>query len=84
MIIDAFFAAILASFFLILLYKWGIMEELQSSAPYEWLYKLLSCNFCIGFWIGTIVGTILFICGYEPYYYMFMGSLTSVMVKTFT
>lgn len=55
--------ALMASFFLGLAVKWGLIEFLQVHAPNDFLNRLFSCKFCCSFWmsvaicIGASIGT---------------------------
>lgn len=51
--------ALLVSFVRTVAEKWGILEWMQSHAPSEFLHKLLTCNFCLSFWIGMVISIFL-------------------------
>lgn len=39
--------------------KWGVWEYLQVNAPNDFIYKLLSCDFCLSFWLALSVSVLL-------------------------
>lgn len=59
------FIAIIAlgsAFILALLSKWGIVERMQLHAPNAFFYSLVSCHFCLTWWVSVIVGVTLALC----------------------
>jgi len=71
------------SFVLILMYKWGIMEILQANSRSRFIYMLLSCNFCIGFWVGAFIAVWFLITSGDPRYLM-IPFVSSVLAKKMT
>lgn len=51
--------ALSAAFLLALLNKWNVLEWMQVHAPSDTLYKLLTCHFCLSFWMGVILSAVL-------------------------
>lgn len=51
--------ALVVKFILTVAEKWGILEWMQAHAPFELLYKMLSCEFCRSFWLGVVICSIL-------------------------
>lgn len=55
-----FIVALAASFFILTITKMGIRECLMKvSNPF--FYKLLDCDFCLGFWVSCFISLFLFI-----------------------
>lgn len=51
--------ALIAAFLLSLAQKWGILEWLQVHAPSDFLHKLVSCKFCLSWWVSVGISVIL-------------------------
>lgn len=50
-----------AAFVLSLMEKWHILEWLQVHAPNEFLHELVSCKFCLSWWVCVLISLILLI-----------------------
>lgn len=53
-IIMTVIVALIASFVLCLMYKWGIVEYVQVHGN-EFFSKMFGCNFCMSWWICVII-----------------------------
>lgn len=49
----------LASFILVLLTKWGVIEWLQVHGRFDLVISLANCGFCLSWWSCVIVAAIL-------------------------
>lgn len=68
MFINALVLTVLGvTFFITLLEKWGIREDLAVHGS-EFVSDLVSCNFCLGFWLSLIVSSISAACTGELVY----------------
>ena len=47
--------ALLVKFIWTVLEKWTVLEWLQGHAPNQFIFKLLSCEFCRSFWTAIII-----------------------------
>jgi hypothetical protein len=52
-------SGLLTVFIVIILKKWGVIEYLQTKSN-TFFYQLLSCNFCLSFYISVILFVLLF------------------------
>lgn len=51
--------ALAVSFVLGLLSKWKILEWLQVHSPNDFVLELVSCKFCLSFWVSLLLCIIL-------------------------
>lgn len=56
----AIITALLATFFLLLAYKWGVIEWLQVHGN-NFVSQLANCTFCLSWWMCLAVSMIFFI-----------------------
>jgi hypothetical protein len=64
--------------------KSGLRDYLQVHSPGEVFYQLISCNFCLGFWMSAAeVLAILFI-SMPPYEYFFIPLASATITKFMT
>lgn len=47
--------ALSVSFIMGLMVKWRILEWLQVHAPNDFILELVSCKFCLSFWLSLLV-----------------------------
>lgn len=59
-ILWAIITACLATFFLLLAYKWGVIEWLQVHGN-KFVSQLANCTFCLSWWMCLAVSMIFFI-----------------------
>lgn len=59
-ILWAIITACLATFFLLLAYKWGVIEWLQVHGN-EFVSQLANCTFCLSWWTCLVVSLIFII-----------------------
>lgn len=72
-------AGFFISFMLTVLTKWGVIEFMQAHAPNDLFFRMFSCYFCMGFWIGSLWG-LVFAIAWNPAY-LLMGIIVAPIVK---
>ena len=53
-----FLVALMASFLVLLLNKWGVVEWLQVHGD-EWVSKMANCTFCLSFWVCFLLAVMV-------------------------
>lgn len=74
--------ALMASFLVLLLTKWGVVEWLQVHGD-ELLSKMASCSFCLSFWACLIV-TLTVVLGTDNALYMSVPFFATPITRFFT
>ena len=64
-ILFAIITACLATFFLLLAYKWGAIEWLQVHGN-EFVSQLANCTFCLSWWACFAVSLIFIVVSSDP------------------
>lgn len=74
--------ALMASFLVLLLTKWGVVEWLQVHGD-ELLSKMASCSFCLSFWVCLLV-TLAVVLGTDNALYMSVPFFATPITRIFT
>ena len=74
--------ALMASFLVLLLTKWGVVEWLQVHGD-ELLSKMASCSFCLSFWVCLLV-TMVVVLGTDNALYMSVPFFATPITRFFT
>lgn len=74
--------ALMASFLVLLLTKWGVVEWLQVHGD-ELLSKMASCSFCLSFWVCLLV-TLVVVLGTDNALYMSVPFFATPITRFFT
>ena len=74
--------ALMASFLVLLLTKWGVVEWLQVHGD-ELLSKMASCSFCLSFWVCLLV-TLVVVLGTDNALYMSVPFFATPITRIFT
>lgn len=61
--------AALSAFIILLAYKWGVVEYLQTHGN-EFVSKMAQCNFCMAWWVSLFLS--LFLLGYYGDFFMLL------------
>ena len=74
--------ALMASFLVLLLTKWGVVEWLQVHGD-ELLSKMASCSFCLSFWMCLLL-TLVVVLGTDNALYMSVPFFATPITRFFT
>ena len=71
--------ALLASFLVLLLTKWGVVEWMQVHGDTV-LSKMASCSFCLSFW-ACVLCALLFTLAYDDVRYVFVPFFAAPLTR---
>lgn len=74
--------ALLASFLVLLLTKWGVVEWMQVHGD-TMLSKMASCSFCLSFWMCLLL-TLVVVLGTDNALYMSVPFFATPITRFFT
>lgn len=79
LIIIVVLVALLASFLVLLLTKWGVVEWMQVHGD-TMLSKMASCSFCLSFW-ACVLCALVFVLAYDDVRYVFVPFFAAPLTR---
>ena len=64
--------------------RWKILEFMQINAPTEVFHKLVSCTFCMGFWMAAFETLVIVFISMPPYEYFLIPLASATITKYLT